>query len=427
MLVEISRLRTSLAPLRGERTDRSDLAPLPLRVAAAGDAFEVLDGFKRLALWRAEGRTEVSVVVEAVETLAAMKARLLDANTPAKTAGPVDEARVVASLRDEDQLSEAAIAKLLGRKPLWVERRLALARRLCPQIATRLDRGRLSLTVALALCAFGRTEQKRLGDVVDKHALTSREAHAFLATWRAATDAPTREALVRDPRSATPAASDQGGSPLGATAADIAAKLDALEETLRELPALDFSGLSDAERRVLDARRRQILTLLQETVDGPHGTRGDPPTGPADVDPRDRQETWSRRQDDPSGARATDEDADAFQTGAFQGTSARTGGEGTLRPADPARDPGARLHRRPDDARRLSPVDPAPGEVQRAGPSVRDEEGQGDPDRLEPVPPSDRRRGAGGALLLDGPLLVEEALHPVLPRRTAPDAPLRAR
>jgi len=53
-LVPVDLLRTTLAPLRGERTDRGPLlAPLPLRVAPQADgAYEVLDGFKRLALWR---------------------------------------------------------------------------------------------------------------------------------------------------------------------------------------------------------------------------------------------------------------------------------------------------------------------------------------------------------------------------------------
>ena len=55
----LDRLATTLAPLRGPRTDAgTSLAPLPLRVAPAGDGtYEVLDGFKRLARWRGEGCT----------------------------------------------------------------------------------------------------------------------------------------------------------------------------------------------------------------------------------------------------------------------------------------------------------------------------------------------------------------------------------
>jgi len=58
VLLELGRLRTDLAPLRGPRTDPDgSLSPLPIRVAPAADGiFPVLDGFKRWARWRAEGR-----------------------------------------------------------------------------------------------------------------------------------------------------------------------------------------------------------------------------------------------------------------------------------------------------------------------------------------------------------------------------------
>ena len=228
LAVPIQSLRTSLAPLRGERSDPgSDLAPMPLRVAATGDgAFEVIDGFKRLARWRGEGQKEIAVVVEPVAG-AAMKVRILSANAPRRTASPMDEARVAASLADLDQHSPAAIGKLLGRKKTWVERRLTLARRLAPELGVRLDRGRLSLTTALGLSIFGKTEQKRLGEAIFRHALSTREAEAMLGTYRAAPDTPTQEALLRDPRAAEPKISDQGASPLGPTASELEARFGA--------------------------------------------------------------------------------------------------------------------------------------------------------------------------------------------------------
>ena len=249
--VPLGRLKTTLAPLRGARTEREvTLAPQPLRVAAVGDgSYEILDGFKRLALWRAEGRREVPVVVESASGVA-LKARLLQSNAPSKTAGPMDEARVAASLAEEDGLSVSAIAKLLGHKKRWVERRLLLARRLAPELGGRLDRGGLLFTTALSLCAFGKTEQGILVEVISRHALTTREAEAFLATYRAAPDAATREALRRDPRSAQPRVSDQGGSPLGACASDWAAQFDLVEKALEDIskrtanpPHVDEPGL----------------------------------------------------------------------------------------------------------------------------------------------------------------------------------------
>ena len=79
-------------------------------MAPAGDGtYEVLDGFKRLARWRGEGHTHVPVVVEEdARARVVGKARLLEANAPRRTLSPMDEARVVRSLADDDQLSPHA-------------------------------------------------------------------------------------------------------------------------------------------------------------------------------------------------------------------------------------------------------------------------------------------------------------------------------
>lgn len=229
--VPVERLRTTLAPLRGEHSEQSELSPLPLRVARGKDgSFEVLDGFKRLARWRGE-KGEVPVVVEPVEG-PTIKARLLEANSPRKTASPMDEARVVAALAEEDGLSVSAIATLLGRKPPWVERRLALGRRLAKDLASRVDRGHLSLTLATLLSAFAQGEQLRLAGAIQRNLLTTRETEAFLATYRGA-DPITRESLLRDPRSGFLPPSDlPGASPLGRTGSQIAARMDEIERAL---------------------------------------------------------------------------------------------------------------------------------------------------------------------------------------------------
>ena len=90
--VPVERLATTLAPLRGPRTDAgTSLAPLPLRVAPpVNGTYEVLDGFKRLAHWRHERHTHVPVIVEEDAGAAVVaKARLLEANTPTRTLSPM--------------------------------------------------------------------------------------------------------------------------------------------------------------------------------------------------------------------------------------------------------------------------------------------------------------------------------------------------
>jgi hypothetical protein len=94
-------LRTSLQALRAGGPPApvdvtTGLAPLPLRVVpTADDAYEVLDGFKRLARWRQLGLQRVPVLVEPARSAVEQKAALLAANRPPRTLTPMDEARVV--------------------------------------------------------------------------------------------------------------------------------------------------------------------------------------------------------------------------------------------------------------------------------------------------------------------------------------------
>ncbi len=163
----ITQPATTLAPLRGPRTDpTSTLAPLPLRVAPASEGtYEVLDGFKRLARWAGDGHTHVPVVVEDAVGVVG-KARLLEANAPRRTLSPMDEARVVRSLADDDHLAPAQIAKLLGRGRGWVDRRLTLGRRLAPDVVRHVDAGRLSATTASTLTTLPRSDQPRVADAI---------------------------------------------------------------------------------------------------------------------------------------------------------------------------------------------------------------------------------------------------------------------
>jgi len=82
------------------------MAEMPLRVAeVTRGRYEVIDGHKRLAAWKAQGHTQVPVVVEPVASVVDHKRRLLAANAPPRTLTALDEARVVASLVEDDKLS----------------------------------------------------------------------------------------------------------------------------------------------------------------------------------------------------------------------------------------------------------------------------------------------------------------------------------
>jgi ParB-like chromosome segregation protein Spo0J len=400
----VARLATTLAPLRGPRTDAaSALAPLPLRVAATGDgSYEVLDGFKRLAAWTGAGHTHVPVVVEDAPGVVG-KARLLEANAPHRTLSPMDEARVVRALADDDQLTPAQIAKLLGRGRGWVDRRLTLGRRLAPAVAGHVDAGRLSATTASTLAAFPRGDQPRLADAILRHGLRTREADAFLTAWRVAADTATREALRRDPRGAVPVPREPVVSPLGATARELQARFDHTERALDELLSLDLTGFTDPERRVLEACQRrlaaQVVQLARTVVQpqeelahaDPRGTRGTAAAAArAHPHPSDGPPARPRRQDDPPSPGPTVSIAGSPEAGAL--SSARQGplrGRPALA-ADPARAPGARLHRWRDDPEGLPPHPGAAPPDATGLPPVRDGAGGRGAVGLEPLPRAPR-------------------------------------
>jgi ParB-like chromosome segregation protein Spo0J len=393
----VARLATTLAPLRGPRTDpASTLAPLPLRVAATGDGtYEVLDGFKRLATWSRAGHTHVPVVVEDAPGVVG-KARLLEANAPRRTLSPMDEARVVRALADADHLPPAQIAKLLGRGRGWVDRRLTLGRRLAPALAGHVDAGRLSATTAHALAAFPRGEQLRLADAVTRHGLRTREAGAFLAAWRVAADTATREALLRDPRGAVPAPREPAVSPLGGTARALQARFDQTERALAELLSLNLTGFADPDRRVLAACQRRLAaqvvqlarTLQEDTPHAdPRGTRGTSAAAPrAHPDSSDGPPPRPRRQDDPPGAGPAASPAGPAETRALSGAGHGAVRGGPALAADPARAPGAGLHRRRDDPEGL-PADAGAAPADAPGvPPLRDGPGRRGAVGLEPLP-----------------------------------------
>jgi len=165
-VVAIEQLRTSYARLRPgcpRRCLTREPAALPIRVVPSADgSFEVLDGFKRLRAYKEQGAAELAVVIEPPSQPAEHKRLLLAANAPPRTLTALDEARVVCSLIDDDRQSVAAVARHLGKRRQWVERRLAIGRHLCARGQQQLAAGRLAPTLAQGLCDLPAGEQEAL-------------------------------------------------------------------------------------------------------------------------------------------------------------------------------------------------------------------------------------------------------------------------
>jgi hypothetical protein len=267
--VPIERLRTTFARLRSPipRPRQDDLTDLPLRVVATSDdAFEVIDGHKRLERWRAQGRREVPVVLERRRTTEELMALVLVTNAPRRTVTVMDEARVVEALLERPGVGRATAAHLLGRRPWWIERRLALTQRLAPSVQRRVDVGTVRPTVAYALTRVAARDQERLVRAIETHGLTTRDAIALVEVFLALAEESERVALVRDPIAwlRRPPSAPLLGPRAGAISDRLARARAVLADLARgpEVP----EGLTDAERRRLEAEWRAVLDQLRETA-----------------------------------------------------------------------------------------------------------------------------------------------------------------
>ncbi|MBN1610093.1 MAG: ParB N-terminal domain-containing protein, partial [Polyangiaceae bacterium] len=270
--VDVTALGTSLAELRGGRRPRGArepaLGPLPLRVVPVKDgAYELIDGFKRLAHWRRLGLERVPVVVEAPRSEVEQMVALLEANRPPRTLSPMDEARVVWSLRHEQKLGPKTIAHACGQKLGWVHLRLTLAEQLCEPLQRKVDEGALGVTLAHELCALGAEDQQAVAGAVERHRLTSREAQALLGSYRLLESPAERRQLLEAPFGVV-RPETRSASPLGALATRLEARLDRARAALVDLAdfQLPEQDLSPAERRRLEADYQGALLTLIHTA-----------------------------------------------------------------------------------------------------------------------------------------------------------------
>ena len=274
--VSSSRIRTGLKCLRsGYETARPErpvrLSDLPLRVVETEEGYyEVVDGFKRFERWRAAGLSTVPVIKEAVSGLA-QKVALLEANRPLRTLTPMDEARVVHSIRQEEQLGPKGIARILGRKPSWVTTRLMLAARLSEGVVRRVDKGEVGVTLAHALCALDERAQEAVCETIGRCGLKGQEALALVSAYRTASHPDERRALLTAPLDAV-----RPSNHTAVTVSALCSRLDRQEPDHLPHPEGDTvgglhrredhpGGLHPRERCRAAAQEARVATLRDRT------------------------------------------------------------------------------------------------------------------------------------------------------------------
>jgi hypothetical protein len=262
----IDKIRTSFAYLRPGRigSQKDHLSDLPIRVVVVDDGshFEVIDGFKRLAEWRANGFTQIPVVFEQPCIPLLQKRLMMQANSPSRTVSPLDEGRVVESLIHDDKLTAKAVGHLLGRKPGWVSVRLALATKLSPRAAEKLACRDLGPTLAHFLTALSHDDQDAVLATISCHGLNTRESTMLIQAFRIA-DAVDRRALLKDPLATV---RPEPSPIVSSQVAQLEQLLDGVSKALNELRELRVPPhLSAAERRRIEAIQRRVRQEVIET------------------------------------------------------------------------------------------------------------------------------------------------------------------
>jgi len=230
----------------------------PLVVCLREEAFEVLDGFKRLAAARALGLEAVAARrLEADERTA--KAAIYGLNQTGRRTQEWEDAWIVHALVREDGLTQVEVAELLGRHKSWVCRRLALVERLAGEVRDDLRLGLLSATAARSLVRLPAGNQAEVVATAHRDKLTAAELEGVVGLLCAAPARAHQEYILAEPRRALrQARSETGwawdprlsraGNRVARRLADVLEGLGRLENWLR---SQGRAGLTPCDRLVL--------------------------------------------------------------------------------------------------------------------------------------------------------------------------------
>jgi ParB-like chromosome segregation protein Spo0J len=146
----------------------------PVVCVKAENGYELVDGFKRLRVFRRLNRPVLKAKTLAISGRAC-KAAIIQLNRAGRSINGMEEALVIQSLHREDGLQQTEIAVLLGRHKSWVSRRISLIERLSEEVQEDIRLGLISVIAGRELAKLPRGNQKAAADAVLKHHFSTRE------------------------------------------------------------------------------------------------------------------------------------------------------------------------------------------------------------------------------------------------------------
>lgn len=227
----------------------------PIVVVSESAEFVVIDGYKRVRALQRLGRDTVRGTCWDVAELEAL---LLERSLRRACEDPLDQAWLLAELRDRFGLSPEELARRFERSKSWVSRRLALIHALPQAIQEQVRAGELSAHAAMKyLVPLARANSEaahQLAAAIAPLKPTSREVGTLYQGWQSGT-ARTRELILASPQIYLQARSSQSSAPPSAA-----------QRWLNDLGAL--GGIARRARRGLEQGLwQQALTAEREELE----------------------------------------------------------------------------------------------------------------------------------------------------------------
>ncbi len=154
----------------------------PAVVGEDGTGYILIDGFKRLrCLEKLAGETEAEVLVQVLDGgPQGWKAAILNLNWGKRSVTTLEEGLVLVSLYEEEELKQSHIAALLARDKSWVSRRIALIKRLEPDVQDHIRLGLIHPSVGRELALLPRGNQIPVLEAIEEHQLSMREVEGLV-------------------------------------------------------------------------------------------------------------------------------------------------------------------------------------------------------------------------------------------------------
>jgi ParB/RepB/Spo0J family partition protein len=226
----------------------------------------LIDGYRRVAALKRNGKDTALVEVwscsekEAIVRLIARPRRW----------EAIEEAALLREILQDSELSQARLARLIGKDPSWVTRRLDLLDGLSEEMLALIRSGRLSSWAAsrviVPLARANEAHALRLALCIEKEGIGTRELSAWFDHYRRSSRA-TRERMVEGPSLFLKALHARAEQRQASQLREGARWLADLGSVLRTLRRLQTDTLPDADMKPARQTLKAIKALLDALAD----------------------------------------------------------------------------------------------------------------------------------------------------------------